>query len=76
MNHFWIVSLVLTKQKHGGIDIVNLVDCQPDVTPEEAVGKVVLQAQNEFADFVIAATYTYCVPVNSASTMSTPVNNP
>ena len=75
MNHFWIISLVLTKQRPGIIDIANVVQAHADVSEAEAVGKTVRHVNEYFHDFAIQITEVLLQVVNPPSTMSTSVNN-
>lgn len=74
MNHFWIVSLVITKHKAGSIDIGNVVQVHADTSEAEAVGKTMRHVNECFPDYAIQITEVRLQVVNSASTVSTPVN--
>ena len=66
MNHFWIVSLVITKQKAGSIDIGNVVQVHADVGEAEAVGKAVRHVNEYFHDYAIQITEVRLQVVNNS----------
>lgn len=76
MNHLWIVSLVLTKNKWLGQDIANIVEVYSDISESEAIGNAVLSANRVYPGYALVMTGTLRHPAEPASTTSTPVNNP